>query len=526
MQKSIRQSMAWLHAWTGLLFGWLLFAIFLMGALSYYRHEISLWMQPPLAQIQIKQDTAIHTAYQYLQQNAPDAKTWMINLANEQKPVNQLYWQKADDTYESKSLNPNTGKELTLTQTQGGDFFYLFHFQLFGMPYLIGRLIVSLAAFIMLIALVSGIITHKKILTDFFTLRAFKGQRSYLDFHNVSSVIAFPFFLTITFTGLAIFFYLYLPWGMQKLYPENNYQYFAEINSKTIPKIENNNHAKMLSINNLMQSVHQEWGATKYSTINIKNPNTQQAQITFIEAQDHSITRNPAQITLNAVTGEKLHSTKNDSAIATLNAGVYGLHMATFAQPLLRLALFFSGLLGCAMIASGLLLWSLKRQLQKKTEKFHFGYYLVQRLNVTAIIGLPIAVLSYFYANRIGLMLQSTQNYEVTTFFAVWLFIFAISLCLKKQYLWKKQLAIFIALAFGLPIFNLFFLLQQNHIQNQIQNFAQFWSFFRIDLFMLIFGLLAIFLYKNIQPIQLKAQTKITNKLERNVQANYGESRS
>ena len=58
MQKSIRQSIAWLHSWTGLLFGWLLFAIFLMGALSYYRHEISLWMQPPLAQIQVNQDTA------------------------------------------------------------------------------------------------------------------------------------------------------------------------------------------------------------------------------------------------------------------------------------------------------------------------------------------------------------------------------------------------------------------------------------------------------------------------------------
>jgi uncharacterized iron-regulated membrane protein len=34
-----------------------------------------------------------------------------------------------------------------------------------------------------------------------------------LDFHNISSVVALPFFLTITFTGLAIFFYLYLPWG-------------------------------------------------------------------------------------------------------------------------------------------------------------------------------------------------------------------------------------------------------------------------------------------------------------------------
>ncbi|MDR0117243.1 PepSY-associated TM helix domain-containing protein, partial [Acinetobacter baumannii] len=32
--------------WTGLIFGWLVFAIFLMGSLSYYRHEINLWMQP------------------------------------------------------------------------------------------------------------------------------------------------------------------------------------------------------------------------------------------------------------------------------------------------------------------------------------------------------------------------------------------------------------------------------------------------------------------------------------------------
>ncbi|WP_228270098.1 phosphoenolpyruvate carboxylase, partial [Acinetobacter oleivorans] len=42
MHKGIRQSMAWLHSWTGLIFGWLIFAIFLMGSLSYYRHEINL----------------------------------------------------------------------------------------------------------------------------------------------------------------------------------------------------------------------------------------------------------------------------------------------------------------------------------------------------------------------------------------------------------------------------------------------------------------------------------------------------
>ena len=235
--KSVRQSMAWLHAWTGLIFGWLLFAIFLMGTSAYYRHQINLWMQPQLSQYQINQVTAIQTATEYLEKNAADAKSWYIKVANKEEPVNKIYWEKSISGYESRDLDANTGQELKLSATQGGDFFYNFHFQLYGLPVLIGRLIVCIAAFIMLIALVSGIITHKKIFTDFFTLRTFKSQRSWLDFHNVCSVLALPFFLTITFTGLAIFFYLYLPWGMKQLYPEKPFQYFTEI--RTISQTTN-----------------------------------------------------------------------------------------------------------------------------------------------------------------------------------------------------------------------------------------------------------------------------------------------
>lgn len=53
MHKSVRQSMAWLHSWLGLSFGWLLFAIFLTGAVTYYRHEITMWMQPQFATMQV-----------------------------------------------------------------------------------------------------------------------------------------------------------------------------------------------------------------------------------------------------------------------------------------------------------------------------------------------------------------------------------------------------------------------------------------------------------------------------------------
>ena len=45
-QEGFRQAMAWLHTWAGLIFGWLLFAIFLTGTLAYFKDEISHWMQP------------------------------------------------------------------------------------------------------------------------------------------------------------------------------------------------------------------------------------------------------------------------------------------------------------------------------------------------------------------------------------------------------------------------------------------------------------------------------------------------
>ena len=129
MHKGIRQSMAWLHSWTGLILDGS-YLLFFMGSLSYYRHEINLWMQPPLAQFEIKQDVAIKTAYQYLQKHASDAKSWYLTVATPESPVNTMYWEKPDGSYGNATLDANTGQELKLSATEGGDFFYRFHYQL------------------------------------------------------------------------------------------------------------------------------------------------------------------------------------------------------------------------------------------------------------------------------------------------------------------------------------------------------------------------------------------------------------
>ncbi len=68
MKENFRQSMAWLHTWLGLLFGWLLYFMFVTGTAGYLDTEIDRWMRPelPTARYPLPQDTAIGLAQGYL----------------------------------------------------------------------------------------------------------------------------------------------------------------------------------------------------------------------------------------------------------------------------------------------------------------------------------------------------------------------------------------------------------------------------------------------------------------------------
>jgi hypothetical protein len=160
------------------------------------------------------------------------------------------------------------------------------------------------------------------------------------------------------------------------------------------------------------------------------------------------------------------------------------------------------------MIASGLLLWSLKRQLQNKKQSFHFGHYVVNRLNTTAIIGLPIAMLSYLCANRLLQLEAGHPNYEIYAFFGTWLLSLVIALFTPQQHLWKTQLKVFILLAVSLPIFNLYYLISHQYVHD----LNEYWLFLRVDLMVFILAILAIFLHQKVQPIQQKAVQKIQKK--------------
>ena len=103
--KGYRLLMSDVHTWFGLLLGWLLFTIFLMGTVSYFNNELTAWMQPeipavsqhpslsPLAQNSpnIEQTPEpFDVAIAHLQATQENAKNWFItkgppSTSNEQR---------------------------------------------------------------------------------------------------------------------------------------------------------------------------------------------------------------------------------------------------------------------------------------------------------------------------------------------------------------------------------------------------------------------------------------------------------
>jgi uncharacterized iron-regulated membrane protein len=226
MKEHFRQSMAWLHTWVGLVAGWLMFFIFLTGTAGYFNSEIGRWMRPelPLANAAPAPSPAqgLALAERHLQAVGAQAMTWDINLPGGRgaQDLSVSWRDAAEPGQRAGRLHQATlaadGSVVPETQaraTGGGRLLYRMHVQLHYMHYETGYRIVGAVSMVMLLAIITGIIVHKKIFADFFTFRPGKGQRSWLDAHNLISVAALPFFLMITYSGLLFFQGRYMPLG-------------------------------------------------------------------------------------------------------------------------------------------------------------------------------------------------------------------------------------------------------------------------------------------------------------------------
>lgn len=469
MKNGFRQSMAWLHTWSGLLFGWLLFAIFLTGTVAYFRHEVTLWMQPELHGSVVPVDPAAPAALalRRLAELGPGAESWSVSLPDARGNTIGVSWRDAGErgrnAGERRVLDATTGEVLDPRETAGGNFLYRFHFELYGMPRDWARRIVGIATMAMFVAIVSGVITHKKIFKDFFTFRTGKGQRSWLDMHNMTAVLALPFHVMITYSGLILFTSTLLP--------------FASDNIRRGPPPQRENPAiaapvaapqapRLATITPILAQAEEHW-QRRVTRVSVEKLHSPRPEIVLSPSGSSGITARASggggsggreSMRFDAKTGALIEMTETGgvSAVGAINNAFGTLHRARFADTPLRWLFFLAGIAGTAMVGTGLFLWVSKRAVKHaKAGAWPPGFRLVERLNVGGVAGLSLATGAYFWGNRLlPARAPDRAEQEITVFFLAWLLTALHPFLRGPARAWPEQLAAAAFLFLGLPVLN------------------------------------------------------------------------
>lgn len=446
--------MAWIHTWLGLLAGWILFAMFLTGTASYFRPEITRWMQPELRPQAVAPAVSASAAVRYLQATSPDDLQWYIYLPDERTAVTRVFTRaKPAEGAPAKRrpelmLDPATGQPLTARATRGGEHFYRFHFQL-QIPHPWGRWLAGLCAMSMLAAIISGVITHKRFFSDFFTLRWGKGQRSWLDAHNASAVLALPYHAMITYTGLITLVSMYMPWPVLANFKAPA-DFQAAAYGTPLEAKASGQPARLAPTAPMIEAATRAWREPPRTLI-IRNPNDAASTVTLVRSTSARLNARPDSITFSGTTGQELSRTQPAGPAVTTMGVMLGLHLGHFASPLMRWTFFLLGLTGTAMVGTGLVLWTAKRG--KNASAPLFGLWLVERLNIGAIACLPAGMAALFLANRlIPVEAPSRAELEVSTMFWVWFGLAAVTLARPARRAWIETLTCAAAAFAAIPL--------------------------------------------------------------------------
>ncbi|NJC35251.1 putative iron-regulated membrane protein [Sphingomonas jejuensis] len=497
MSQGFRQSQALLHTWSGLLLGWVLFLVFVAGTIAFGREALNRWMRPELPRVE-QPLRALDGAQRFLEAKVPDAKSWFITMANARSPGAALFWQPQPKPGEprgrgrggrgrrdTQALIDANGQVSTARDTRGGEFFYRFHFDLHYMPVIWARWLVGLATMMMLVAILSGIVTHKKIFRDFFTLRRGKGQRSWLDGHNATAVLALPFHLMITYTGLVTLMALLMPWAVVANYADE-----TGFSKTVFPQAEAVERtgvaAPMVRLTDVVRDAERRLGGPA-GYVEVAEAGDRAQRISVTRAAASMLNTRPPRVTYDGTTGALIWQSPPPGAAAVTAGAMIGLHAGRFADPVTRWIYFLGGVAGSLMVASGLVMWTVKRRekLPDPTRPY-LGFRVVERLNIAFIAGFPLGTAAMLWANRLlPAGMADRAAWEVHWLFIVWGAAAVAGFIQTPKRAWAWQLAATGLMLVMLPLFNMV----ATRVGLPATLMSGDWALASIDAVLLLFGI-------------------------------------
>jgi len=395
----LRHAMDYLHTWAGVLCSALLFLVFFMGTLSVFDQEIDRWMMPATRVAQPAAVSFDRLARPHLERLAPDAKQWTVQYPSSRAPAMRISWFENGET-RSRDIDANTGQLLPQAGSKGGTgFFFPFHYS-FHIQWLdLGYWLLALVSIAVLALLVSGVIIHKKIFTDFFAFRPAKSrQRALLDLHNVSAVLLLPFHFTITLTGLIILVFIYTKPGIALVYGKQADKVTREAFGLVV-RPPSGQRGDLASVDKMAAQAQRLWGGGQIRRVTVRNPRDAHASVDFQRRPHDQISYDTYMLTFDGASGALLGRADLSPTLA-LQRFFTGLHMLPFDHWWLRWIYFGMGLVSCVMIGTGMLLWVEKRRARQAKEG-RCSYRVVNAVAAAGSVGVLVATLAMLVSNKL-----------------------------------------------------------------------------------------------------------------------------
>jgi uncharacterized iron-regulated membrane protein len=442
---TFRQSLARLHTWAGVVIGLLLFVIFWMGSLSVFDREIDRWMMP-MTRLAPPSSPALPsldaTARPVAERLAAGASPWTLLLPTPRVPTVELRFPDGAGELVRRHVDPASGRLLADSGSAGGNgFFFPFHYKLHLKTFDLGYWLVGFAGMTMLVLLVSGVIIHRRIFSDFFTFRPTRAlPRATLDLHNLSGVLALPFHFVITLSGLIIFFAIYFPVAWQSAYAEAGPDARKAFNLEafgTWQRPPAGVPGPLASLDAMLAAAEREWQGGRPYLVRVWHPGDAASYVELRRSVADDIPMNLDTLYFDGATGAVLHR-HQARPVMHLQRFIAGLHFIQFEHWTLRWLYFLAGLSGCLMIATGQLFW-LEARRARHLRQGRAGVRAVEALTVGGTAGLVVATAAFLVANRLlPLELEARAALEMRVCFAAWALAFVHG-GWRAAHAWREQ---------------------------------------------------------------------------------------
>ncbi|RYY54046.1 MAG: PepSY domain-containing protein [Chitinophagaceae bacterium] len=286
-----------------------------------------------------------------------------------------------------------------------GEFLYRLHF-LAQIPYPYGYFIAGAVAFILLFAILTGILVHwQKIVSNFYVFRPWEKLKTlWTDLHTALGVISLPFMLLFAVTGA--YFLINIP-----LFNDPVLKYRFGGNADSLTAVAGGeghnvpfNQEKMdraISFNEFAGKARQIWGpeavVNHVEAINYGDRSMQVHVAGIVDPSEKFA--GGGELVFDAASGAVLERRDPDAPLTYSEIStevLTRLHFASYGGMATKFLYFLLGISGCFVVVSGVMIWLVARDKTSVPEyKRKFNSWLVNIYLAVSLAMLPVTAAAF-----------------------------------------------------------------------------------------------------------------------------------